>query len=164
MVGSTLDGGPNWADGGGGFLPPREVYRGVVVALMGGRTSITLPMFSPADVLHMPAGVAGFRRREPAVSDHQLRPVPACVVGQVAPRCAQRRIRQATPAGAGTRQPFLPQHPRRVQTFNNDPAVSFSQSRREDMEVMRADIVDPAMQPGNLGGAGTVLPGSFRAA
>jgi hypothetical protein len=52
----------------------------------------------------------------------------------------------------------LPQHPRRVQPFNNDPAVGFSQSCRQDVEVMGTDIIDPAMQPGNLGGALTVPP------
>jgi hypothetical protein len=51
----------------------------------------------------------------------------------------------------------LSQHSRRVQAFNNDPAVGFSQSRREDVKVMRANIIDPAVQPGNLGGALTVL-------
>ncbi len=108
--------------------------------------------------------LAGFRRREPAVSDHQLRPVPACLVGQVPTGCAQGGIGQSAPSGAGTRQPFLPQHPRGVQTFNNDPAVGFSQPCRQDVQVMSADIGDPAMQPGNLGGAVTVAPRAFCAA
>ena len=55
-------------------------------------------------------------------------------------------------------QALLPQHPRRVQTFNNDPAVGFSQPCGQDVQVMGADIIDPAMQPGNLGGAFTVAP------
>ena len=106
----------------------------------------------------MPAGMAGFRRREPAVSDDQLRPVPARLVGQVPPRCAQGRVGQSTPTGAGTRQALLPQHPRGVQTFNNDAAVGFSQPCCQDVQVMSADIVDPAVQPGNLVGALTVAP------
>jgi hypothetical protein len=73
-------------------------------------------------------------------------------------RCAQGRIRQSTPAGAGTRKALLPQHPRSVQTFNNDAAVSFSQSCCQDVQVMSADVVDPAVQPGNLCGALTVAP------
>ncbi|CPB82737.1 Uncharacterised protein [Mycobacterium tuberculosis] len=52
----------------------------------------------------------------------------------------------------------MPQHPRSVQTFNNDVAVGLSQSCCQDMQVMSADIVDPAMQPGNLGGALAVAP------
>jgi hypothetical protein len=51
----------------------------------------------------------------------------------------------------------LPQHSRRVQAFNNDAAVSFSQSRCQDMQMVGADIIDPAMQPGHLGAALTVL-------
>ena len=38
MVGSTLEGGPDWADGAitrGGHLVAREVDRGVIVALVG---------------------------------------------------------------------------------------------------------------------------------
>jgi hypothetical protein len=100
--------------------------------------------------------VTGFRRREPAVSDHQLRPVPARLVGQVPAGCAQGGIGESAPSGAGTRQPFLPQHPCGVQTFDNDPTVGFSQPCRQDVQVISADIVDPAMQPGNLGGALTV--------
>ena len=65
---------------------------------------------------------------------------------------------ESAPSGAGTREALLPQHPRRVQTFNNDPAVGFGQSCCQDVQVMGADIVDPAMQPGNLGGALTVVP------
>ncbi len=61
MVGSTLDGGPNWADGGGWFLPPRKVNGGVFITLVQRRTRVALPMFGPADVLHMPAGATGFR-------------------------------------------------------------------------------------------------------
>ena len=60
-VGSTLDGGPNWADGSRWFLPTREVDGGVVITLMRCRTGVALPMLSPADVLHIPAGMAGFR-------------------------------------------------------------------------------------------------------
>src|ERR1700681_3635692 len=128
---------------------------------MSFRTRAAFPVLSPADVLHMPAGMAGFRRREPAVSNDQLRPVPACLIGQLPARCAQGRIREATPAGASTREALLPQHSRRVQAFNNDLAVGFSQSRGEDVEVMGANIIDPAVQPGNLGGALTVLPRAF---
>jgi len=43
-----------------------------IIALMRCRTAVAFPVFSPADVLHIRAHVAGFRRREPAVSDHQL--------------------------------------------------------------------------------------------
>jgi hypothetical protein len=106
--------------------------------------------------------MAGFRRRKPAVSDHQLRLVPACLVGQVTARRAQGRIRQSAPAGAGTWKALLSQHRRGVQTFNNDLAVSLSQSCGQDVQVMSTDIIDPAMQPGNLGGALTVLPRTFR--
>ena len=94
--------------------------------------------------------MAGFRRREPAVSNDELRPVPACLIGQVAPRCAQGRIGQSPPPGAGTREALLPQHPRRVQTFNNDAAVGFGQPCGQDVQVMGADVSDPAVQPGNL--------------
>ncbi|CFE45421.1 Uncharacterised protein [Mycobacterium tuberculosis] len=73
-------------------------------------------------------------------------------------RSAQGRVRQSAPAGAGAGKPLLPQHPRSVQTFNNDVAAGLSQSCCQDMQVMSADIVDPAMQPGNLGGALAVAP------
>ena len=126
--------------------------------------NVTLPMLGPSDVLHMPAGMAGFRRREPAVSDDELRPVPACLIGQVAPRCGQGCIGESTPPGAGTREALLPQHPRRVQTFNNDAAVGFGQPCGQDVQVMGADVIDPAVQPGNLRGACAVLPRAFRAA
>jgi hypothetical protein len=57
MVGSTLDGGPDWADGGGSH----EVHRGDVVTVMHWcRTGIALPVLSPTDVLDMPTLVAGF--------------------------------------------------------------------------------------------------------
>jgi hypothetical protein len=58
----------------------------------------------------------------------------------------------------------LPQHPRSIQTFDNDPAVGFSQSCCQDMQMVGADIVDPAVQPGDLDGAFTVAPRVFRAA
>ncbi len=163
-VGSTLDGGPNWADDARCVLVACEVDGGVVITLMTCRTCITCPVFGPADILHMPTGMAGFRRREPAVSDHQLRPVPTRLIGQLPPRCAQGRIGESTPSGAGTRQTLLPHHPRRVQTFNIDPAVGFSQSCCQNVEVMSANIVDPAVQPGNLGGALAVPSRAFRAA
>lgn len=73
-------------------------------------------------------------------------------------RGAQGGIGESAPAGAGTRQPFLPQHPRAVQTFDNDLAVGFSQPCRQDVQVMSADIVDPAVQPANLCGALTAAP------
>jgi hypothetical protein len=79
MVGSTLDGGPDWADGAitrSGYLVAREVDRGVVVALMdcpaAPLVGVAGPLMGPADVLHVPAGVAGFRRRVPAVSDGEI--------------------------------------------------------------------------------------------
>jgi hypothetical protein len=79
MVGSTLDGGPDWADGAitrGGYLVAREVDRGVVVALMDCPAApiaeVASPVLRPADVLHPPAGVAGFRRGVPAVSDGEM--------------------------------------------------------------------------------------------
>ena len=100
----------------------------------------------------MPTGVAFFRRREPPVRNDQFRPLPACLMGQVAPGCTQGRISEPAPSGASTRQPFLPQHPRRVQAVNNDPAVGFGQACCQDVRVMGADIIDPAMQPGHLHG------------
>ncbi|CFS66248.1 Uncharacterised protein [Mycobacterium tuberculosis] len=36
--------------------------------------------------------------------------------------------------------------------------MGLSQPCRQDVQVMGADIVDPAMQPGNLSGALTVAP------
>jgi hypothetical protein len=105
MVGSTLDGGPNWADDANGFLVACEVDGSVVVALMCHRTAVALPFFVPADVLHMPTGMAGFRRREPTVGDHQRRPVPTCLVRQVPPRRAQGGIGVPAPPGAGTALP-----------------------------------------------------------
>ena len=87
-LGSTLDGGPNWADDANSVLVACEVDRGVVITLVCDRTAAALSFFVPPDVLRMPAGMAGFRRREPAVSNDQLRPVPACLIGEVAPRCA----------------------------------------------------------------------------
>jgi hypothetical protein len=35
-VGSTLDGGPNWADDANCFLVACEVDRGIVITLVGG--------------------------------------------------------------------------------------------------------------------------------
>jgi hypothetical protein len=43
-----------------------------------------------------------------------------------------------------------------IQTFDNDPAVSFGQSRCQTVQVVGTDIIDPAMQPGHLGGALTI--------
>jgi hypothetical protein len=71
-VGSTLDGGPNWADDANCVLIACEVDGGIVITVMRYRTALALPLLSPADVLQMPAGMAGFRRREPAVSNDQL--------------------------------------------------------------------------------------------
>ena len=83
---------------------------------------------------------------------------------QVPPRCAQAGVRESAPSGAGTRQPFLSQHPRGVQSFNNDVAVGFSQPCRQDVQAMSADIVDPAMQPGNFYGALAILSRPFHTA
>ena len=90
------------------------------------------------------------------------RPVPACFVCQVATRCSQCRVRQAPAPRPRTCQTFLPQHRGGVQAFNNDAAVSFGQPRCEDMQVMTADIVDPAMQPGQFGCAFAVPSGTLR--
>ena len=49
-------------------------------------------------------------------------------------------------AWRGHRQAPLPQHPRGVQAFNNDAAVGLSQPCCQDVQVMRADVGDPAMQ------------------
>src|SRR5215471_11289590 len=64
-VGSTLDGGPDWADGatrcqqGGGCLVACEVDGGVVVALVDGSAAVAGPVLDPADVLLVQALVAG---------------------------------------------------------------------------------------------------------
>jgi hypothetical protein len=71
-------------------------------------------------------------------------------------RGAQGGIRKPAPTSAGASEALLPQHPRSVQTFDNDPAVSFGQPCCQDMQMVGADIVDPAMEPGDLGGAFTV--------
>jgi hypothetical protein len=77
---------------------------------------------------------------------------------------AQGRISEPAASGAGTRQALLPQHPRRVQTFDNDAAVSFGQSRGQHMQMVGTDIVDPAMQPGQFNGAFPVASGTFHTA
>src|SRR3954470_3565750 len=59
-VGSTLNGGPNWADDANSFLVACEIHGGVVITLVDDRTAAALPVFGPADVLHTPAGMAGF--------------------------------------------------------------------------------------------------------
>ena len=66
-VGSTLDGGPDWADGAiarDGRLVAREVDRGVIVALVPGRAApiirVTGPVLGPPDLLLVAADVAGF--------------------------------------------------------------------------------------------------------
>ena len=84
-VGSTLDGGPNWADDANSVLVACEVDRCIVITVMRRPTGVAVPALGPSDVLHMPAGMAGFRRREPAVGNDRLRPVPARLIGQVAP-------------------------------------------------------------------------------
>src|SRR5699024_4273860 len=96
---------------------------GVVITLMRDRTCLTCPVLIPADVAHMPTAMAGFRRRKPAVSDHQLRPVPARLVGQVTARRAPGRIRESAPSGARPGQALLLQHPRRAESFDHDLAV-----------------------------------------
>lgn len=57
----------------------------------------------------------------------------------------------------GTGQPLLPDHPCGVQAFDHDAAVGFGQSCCQNMQMMGTDIVDPAMQPGQLTGALTIL-------
>jgi hypothetical protein len=54
--------------------------------------------------------------------------------------------------------PFCRSIPAASKPFDNDPAVCLSQSCCQDVQVMSADIIDPAMQPGNLGGALAVTP------
>jgi hypothetical protein len=61
MVGSTLDGGPNWADDANSVLVSCEVDPCIVIMLMRSRTRLTCPVFGPAHVLHLPANMAGFR-------------------------------------------------------------------------------------------------------
>ncbi|CFB07288.1 Uncharacterised protein [Mycobacterium tuberculosis] len=74
----------------------------------------------------------------------------------MAARGAQGRVGESAPASAGTREALLPQHPCRVQAFDNDAAVGLSQMRCQTVQVVGANIVDPAVQPGYFGGALTV--------
>ena len=60
-VGSTLDGGPNWADDATGVLVACEVDGGVVITVVTRRAGVALPMLVSSDVLHVTAVVAGFR-------------------------------------------------------------------------------------------------------
>jgi hypothetical protein len=94
--------------------------------------------------------MAGLRRREPPVRDHQAGPVPAGLVGQLAAGPAERGIGQGAPAGAGARQALLPQHRGRVQALDYDLAVGLGESGGQDVEVVAADAGDPAVQPGDL--------------
>ncbi|COV90702.1 Uncharacterised protein [Mycobacterium tuberculosis] len=71
-------------------------------------------------------------------------------------RGCQGCIRQCAPSGARPRQSLLPQHSRRIQTFDNDTAVGFGQSCCQHVQVVGTDIVDPTVQPGQFGGALTV--------
>ena len=116
---------------------------------MRGLAVAALPLFVPADVLHLLTGVAGFRRREPAVGDHQCRSAPACFVGQVAARGTQSSIGESTPSGAGSGSLLL-QHRCCSESLDHDAAVGFSQSCCQNMQMVSTDIVDPAMQPGQL--------------
>src|SRR5437667_2302290 len=90
-VGSTLDGGPDWADGatrcqhGGGCLVACEVDGGVVVTLVDGSAAVADPVLDPADVPLVQALVAGLRRRVPAVGLDKSGPVPAGIVPKLPP-------------------------------------------------------------------------------
>src|SRR4029077_9950203 len=121
MVGSALDRGPDWAEGAitrGERLVAREVSGGVVVALVAGPAHGAGPVLAPADVLHVPAGVAGLGGWVPAVRYHEAGAVAAGFVSHLAAGLAEGGIGQAAPAGAGARQALLPQHPGRVQAFD----------------------------------------------
>ena len=79
-VGSTLDGGPDWADGAiarDGRLVAREVDR-VIVALVPGPAApiirVTGPVLGPPDLLLVAADVAGFAGRVPAVGNGECDP------------------------------------------------------------------------------------------
>ncbi len=63
-------------------------------------------------------------------------------MGQVPARVPRSSL---TVAPAGTERSA--QHPRSVKPSSNDVAVGLSQSCCQDMQVMSADIVDPAMRP-----------------
>src|SRR5215467_9923625 len=88
-VGSTLDGGPDWADGaircprGGGCLVACEVDGGVVVTLVDGPAAVAGPVPGPADVLLVHAQVTQFGRWVPAAGLDEPGPVPAGLVAQL---------------------------------------------------------------------------------
>jgi hypothetical protein len=44
----------------------------------------------------------------------------------------------------------LAQHPSRIQSFDHDLAVGFGKTSGQGMDVVAADVGDPAMKPGNL--------------
>src|SRR5262245_44768768 len=125
-VGSTLDGGPDWADGatrcqqGGGCLVACEVDGGVVITLVPGPALAAGPVPGPADVLLVQALVTQFGRWVPAVGHDEPGPVPAGLVAQLPPRSCQGRIGEATASGLGSGEPFLAEHPRRIQSFGHD--------------------------------------------
>src|SRR5262245_7819648 len=153
-VGSTLDGGPDWADGatrcqqGGGCLVACEVDGGVVITLVPGPALAAGPVPGPADVLLVQALVAGLRRRVPAAGLDEPGPVPAGLVPKLPPRLGQGRVGQATAACPGSVEPFLGEHPRCIQSFDHDGAVGLGESGGQVVDVVCADVRDPAVQPG----------------
>src|SRR5207237_3626028 len=108
------------------------------------------PVLVPSDVLHVPAGTAGSGGGVPAVRDYQGGPVPGGLVSQLAAGLAEDGVGQAAPAGTGARQALLRQHPGRVQALDHDLAVGLGEPRGQVVDVVAADVGDPALQPGDL--------------
>jgi hypothetical protein len=116
-VGSTLDGGPNWADDANRFLVACEVHSGVVIALMRCRARVALPA---TDVLNMPTHVAGLRRRIPGPQPpNAICTSPSCRTGAAAG--CPRRHRTAPAASIGVSN--------NLQDSENSPAETGTDGR-----------------------------------
>ena len=128
MVGSTLDGGPDWADDANGVLVACGVDRGAVIAVMDAEQVSQCQCSAQPMSCTCPQAWQVFddgnQRSATTVATHTSL---SCRTGAGA-RCAQGRIRQSTPTTRAPGRPFCRSIPTASKpSTNDDPAVSFSQ-------------------------------------
>src|SRR5579875_1375203 len=88
---------------------PRQVDRGVVIALVARPTAVTLPVLGPPEVLDRAAAMAGPRAGKAPLGLHHLRAVPADLVTKLPAELGQGRLGRSPAPRPRPRDPLLAQ-------------------------------------------------------
>src|SRR5579875_2489879 len=140
---------------------PRQVDRGVLIALVARPTAVARPVLGPTEVLDRAAPMARLRAGEEPVGLHQLRAVPAGLVAELPTNLGESRVRKSATSCPGPRQPLLAEHLGGVQPLHHDPAVGLGQPGGEPMDLVLPDGGDVRVE---LRSAPFLAPAAVRAA